>query len=141
MNIGGRLLMRYGPPPEPGPRRPRGSGVPAALAVGVIGFLAVLAGAAVGWESETFAKWFLSVAAVAIIVGSLVHANIARHASDGQGAGWLGHRTARDPMTIALCILAGTVFVCWQVLGHHWGWPFVFTGRRRRRWWRMPGGP
>lgn len=144
MNIGGRLLMRH-QPPDRDSRGPRGggSGLRAAVVAGV-GFTVLVGGAMIAWESESFAKWFLPAAAVAILLGVVVHAVGSRHATDGRGAAWLGHRiTSAEPMAIALGFLAVTLFVCWQVLGHHWGWPLVFTGRRRLRWrwWQMLGGP
>ena len=137
MNIGGRLLMRHRAPDE-GPRRGgEGPGRAAAAVVFLAGAAVLGACMAIAWQSEPFAKWFPPVAGVALGVGILAHL-ASSWRRDGEVSITL--RPA-SPMAYALLGLAVALFVCWQLLGFHWGWPVTFVSRRRRRWWQYLGGP
>ena len=137
MNIGGRLLVRHWTPHEgPGPGG-EGPGWAAAGIVFLVGAAVLGVAMAIAWQSEPFARWFPPVAGVALGIGFLVHV-AASWRREGEVSITL--RPA-SPMAFALVGLAVALFVCWQLLGFHWGWPVTFVPRRRRRWWQLLAGP
>lgn len=154
MNIGGRLLAKYGPSgssPRGGPPREPGGGgsIAAALAVGLggtalLGLMTVLA-----WQHEATAKAVVGAIAVGLFLGLAWRAavNVQHHGIEGL---WhtlrypLGDGTY-TPLGLAWGLLAILAFTACIALAARWGWlparstyrSGSFNPARRRYWWRL----